>query len=118
MGLKSNFYLTALMLAFFLVIGTCKNITASNLSSIPQERLGSNGGYNQNALAQRLTKALKEDRVLFALMSRKDIYVAQSGSKVILKGIAPDKYSMMRIVNIARNLEGVTEIDVSQVKTK
>ncbi len=118
MGLKSNFYFITLILSLFVIIGTSKNIEAGDLASIPLERMDPDGNYDQSGLAKKLAKAVQQDAILSAFMSNKDIYVAQIGNKVILKGriTAGDQSTIQRIVNIAYNIEGVSEVNTSKIE--
>ena len=119
MVLKSNFYFITLVLSFFVIIGTSNNIEAGDLASIPLERMDPDGNYDQSGLAKKLAKAVQQDAILSAFMSNKDIYVAQIGNKVILKGRvrAGDQSTIQRIVNIAYNIEGIKEVNTSQIET-
>ncbi len=115
MKTKYNISLFFLIVVCFLVTGNYRSNTASDSEYIPQERIDFDGTYSENGLAKRVIKELKEDEILSALMTNQSIYVAQNGSTIILKGEVPDKYTMHRVVNIAKKVEGGTNIDLSQI---
>ncbi len=119
MRLKYNFYLIILLVTCFVIIGTSSNISAGDLVSIPLERMNTKGDYDQSGLAKKLATALEQDAILSAFKSNQDIYVAQSGSKIILKGRVRegDQSTIQIITNIAYNIEGVTEVDTSQLQS-
>ena len=119
MRFKYNLTLIILLVTCFAIIGTSRNIGAGELSSIPLERMNTKGDYDPNALAKKLAQALEQDAILSAFKSNQDIYVAQSGSKIILKGRVRegDQSTIQRITNIAYNIEGVTEVDTSQLQS-
>ncbi len=104
-----------LILVSFLIVSGYKKITTEELSKIPKERIGIDGRYTESGLATRITQSLREDEILLALDYDNSVYVAQTGSKIVLKGTVPDKYTFERVVNIARATKGVKEVDAEQI---
>jgi osmotically-inducible protein OsmY len=88
--------------------------TAPNTSqqSIPAERVGLNGEYDQSGLAKRVALAFDEDS---NLQDVDTLYVAQTGSTVVLKGKVPDQQLLSQMVSVARGVNGATAVDTSQV---
>ncbi len=104
-----------LILISFFIISGYKKITTEELSTIPKERIGVDGRYTESGLATRISKSLREDEILIALNYDNNIHVAQNGQKIILKGTVTDKYTLERVVNIARAEKGVKEVDAEQI---
>ncbi len=111
--------LIILILASFLILTTCKGTNQLKIQdsspSIPPERINLNGRYNSSGLAKRVTEALKKDPMLTPVSS---IYVVQNGSKIILKGTVSSQIFLDRIITVAGNVRGVTEVDSSQVEIR
>ncbi|MDJ0648243.1 MAG: BON domain-containing protein [Xenococcaceae cyanobacterium MO_188.B19] len=99
----------------FLIITGYKKITTEELSTIPKERIGIDGRYTESGLATRISKSLREDEILIALDYDNNVHIAQSGRKIILKGTVTDKYTLERVVNIARAEKGVKEVNAEQI---
>ncbi len=119
---KSNFEhlpLIILILASLLILTTCTGTNQLKIKdsspSIPLERIDLNGKYNSSGLAKRVTEALKKDPMLTSVFS---IYVAQTGSKIILKGTVSSQIFLDRIITVAGNVRGVTEVDPSLVEIR
>ncbi len=119
---KSNFEhlpLIILILASLLILTTCTGTNQLKIKdsspSIPPERIDLNGKYNSSGLAKRVTEALKKDPMLTSVFS---IYVAQTGSKIILKGTVSSQIFLDRIITVAGNVRGVTEVDPSLVEIR
>jgi osmotically-inducible protein OsmY len=79
---------------------------------IPPERLGLNGEYDQSGLAKRVALAFDQDPTLDDIDT---LYVAQTGSTVVLKGRVPDQQTLNKMVSIARGVHGATSVETSQV---
>lgn len=79
---------------------------------VPPERVGLDGQYDRNGLAKRVAKAFDDDPQLDDIDT---LWVAQSGSTVVLKGSVPDRAVLERMVKVARRVEGATAVDSSQV---
>lgn len=91
------------------------SLIACNQKDIPPERLGLDGEYDESALAKKVVKAFKENS---ELGNTSTVSVAQSGSKIVLKGTAPNQETLDKMVNIAEGVDGVTAVDRSQVTVK
>lgn len=80
--------------------------------SIPPERVGLNGEYDQSGLAKRVALAFDQDPNIDDIDT---VYVAQTGGTVVLKGKAPNQEIVQRMVSVARGVNGATAVDTSQV---
>ena len=80
--------------------------------TIPPERMGPNGEYDQSGLAKRV--ALAFDSVA-DLKDIDTVYVAQTGSTIVLKGKAPSQAILDRLESVARGVAGTKAVDSSQV---
>lgn len=85
----------------------------STAGSIPAERLGLHGEYDQSGLAKRVAAAFDDDDSIDDIDT---VYVAQTGSTVVLKGKAPDQAILSRMEQVARGVSGATAVDSSQVQ--
>ena len=86
--------------------------TADAPTEIPQERVGLNGEYDQSGLAKRVAQAFDQDPELVDIET---LWVAQLGTKVVLKGTAPDQAKLDKMVDIAGAIDGAASVDTSQV---
>ena len=115
----NNLPLISLVLASLLTLSACKDkdtlLVKDSSPSIPSARLGLNGEYDSSGLAKRVAQALEKDSMLTDVSS---VYVAQTESKIILKGTVSNQTFLDRIVTVARNVSGVTEVDASQVEIR
>ncbi|MDX2213559.1 MAG: BON domain-containing protein [Oculatellaceae cyanobacterium bins.114] len=80
--------------------------------SIPPERVGLDGGYDESGLAKRVALAFDHDSQLDDVGT---LWVAQLGGKVVLKGKVPDQSYLSKAVSIARGVNGATDVDTSEV---
>ena len=80
--------------------------------TIPPERIGLNGEYDQSGLAKRVAQAFDRDPNVGDIET---LWVAQTGSTVVLKGQAPNEQELQTMVAIARTINGATDVDTSQV---
>lgn len=87
---------------------------STETESIPPERMGLNGEYDQNGLAKRVALAFDNNGEFDDIET---IYVAQTGTTVVLKGKAPSQQIIDKMVSVARNVKGATHVDTSQVTT-
>ncbi|MBD1863252.1 MULTISPECIES: BON domain-containing protein [Trichocoleus] len=85
---------------------------ASAPETIPPERVGLNGEYDQSGLAKRVAQAFDRDPNVGDIET---LWVAQTGSTVVLKGTAPNEQELQTMVAIARTINGATDVDTSQV---
>ncbi|MBH8562367.1 phospholipid-binding protein [Nostoc sp. CENA67] len=80
--------------------------------SIPPERLGLNGEYDQSGLAKRVALAFDQDQQLDDVNT---LWVAQTGSTVVLKGKVPSQDILNKMTSVARSVNGATDVDTNQV---
>jgi hypothetical protein len=80
--------------------------------TIPAERMGPTGEYDESGLAKRVALAFDNTPELKDLQG---LFVAQTGSTVVLKGKAPDQATLDRLVEVARGVSGTTDVTVDQV---
>jgi osmotically-inducible protein OsmY len=80
--------------------------------SIPPERLGLNGEYDQSGLAKRVALAFDQDQQLDDVDT---LWVAQTGSTVVLKGKVPSQDILNKMISVARSVSGATSVDTNQV---
>ena len=79
---------------------------------IAAERLGVNGEYDQSGLAKRVSIAFDEDASVTEVDT---LWVAQSGSSVVLKGSVPSQEILDRMVELASGVSGTTDVAIDQV---
>ncbi|MFQ4145580.1 BON domain-containing protein [Chlorogloeopsis sp. ULAP02] len=84
----------------------------STTESIPPERMGLNGEYDQSGLAKRVALAFDEDSSLTDIDT---LYVAQTGSTVVLKGKVSSQQILSQMVSVAQKVNGATAVDTNQV---
>lgn len=80
--------------------------------SIAPERLGLQGEYDQSGLAKRVALAFDEDGSFDDIDS---LYVAQTGSTVVLKGSVPSQDILDQLVQVAQGVTGATDVQSDQV---
>ncbi|YAF93728.1 MAG: BON domain-containing protein [Nodularia sp. CChRGM 3473] len=80
--------------------------------SIPPERLGLNGEYDQSGLAKRVALAFDQDPQLDDINT---LWVAQTGSTVVLKGQVPSQEILNKMMSVARSVHGTTGVETNQV---
>ncbi|MCY7273826.1 MAG: hypothetical protein LH702_08770 [Phormidesmis sp. CAN_BIN44] len=80
---------------------------------IPVERVGLNGEYDQSGLAKRVALAFDQDSEVADV---DHVYVAQTGSTVVLKGKAPSQEVLNKLITIANNVNGASAVDADQVE--
>lgn len=80
--------------------------------SIPPERVGLNGEYDQSGLAKRVALAFDQDPQLDDIDT---LYVAQTGGTVVLKGKVPSQQILNQMINVARQVNGATNVETNQV---
>ncbi|MBR8836008.1 MAG: BON domain-containing protein [Stigonema ocellatum SAG 48.90 = DSM 106950] len=84
----------------------------TSTETIPLERQGLNGEYDESGLAKRVALAFDEDGRFDDVDS---VYVAQTGSTVVLKGEVPSQDILDELVEIARGVSGATDVSTDQV---
>lgn len=85
----------------------------SSAESIPPERLGLSGEYDQSGLAKRVALAFDQDPNLDDIDT---LYVAQTGGTVVLKGKVPSQDILQKMVSVARSVNGATGVETDQVQ--
>ncbi|MBC8120882.1 MAG: BON domain-containing protein [Gemmatimonadaceae bacterium] len=81
--------------------------------TVPPERIGLSGEYDQSGLAKRVAAAFDDDP---ALDDIETLYVAQTGSTVVLKGSVPNQQILSKMVSVATEVKGTTAVETDQVK--
>ena len=84
----------------------------STEETIPPERLGLNGEYDQSGLAKRVALAFDEEP---SLQDVDTLYVAQTGGTVVLKGSVPSQEILDQMVALASGVTGATDVTTDQV---
>ncbi len=79
---------------------------------IPPERLGLEGEYDDSGLAKRVALAFDQDPELPDLHS---VWVAQTGTTVVLKGNVPSQDELDKLVEIARSVYGAGDVTTDEV---
>jgi osmotically-inducible protein OsmY len=74
--------------------------------------MGLNGEYDQSGLAKRVALAFDQDNQLDDIDT---LWVAQTGSTVVLKGKVPSQDILNKMVSVARSVNGAAAVDTSQV---
>lgn len=85
---------------------------SASTQTIPPERLGLNGEYDQSGLAKRVALAFDQDQQLDDVDT---LWVAQTGGTVVLKGKVPSQEILNRMVSVARSVNGATGVETNQV---
>lgn len=91
---------------------TQSEATSTTTTSIPPERVGLHGEYDQSGLAKRVALAFDEEPQIEDIHT---LYVAQTGSTVVLKGQVPSQEILNKIVSVARGVNGATAVETNQV---
>ncbi|MBD2487265.1 BON domain-containing protein [Aulosira sp. FACHB-615] len=89
------------------------NAVPTATQSIPPERIGLNGEYDQSGLAKRVALAFDQDKQLDDINT---LWVAQTGGTVVLKGKVPSQEILNKMVSVARAVNGATNVDTTQVQ--
>ena len=81
--------------------------SAAKKSSIPPEKVGLDGKFDESGLAKRVAKALDDANISDDV----GLWVAQSGSTVVLK-YNPDAESILsKAEQVAKGVEGAKSVD-------
>lgn len=81
--------------------------------TIPPERVGLNGEYDQSGLAKRVALAFDQDSGLTDIDT---LWVAQLGTTVVLKGSVPSQDDLNKMIEIANSVNGASAVDTNQVQ--
>lgn len=80
---------------------------ASKQNSIPPEKVGLDGGFDESGLAKRVAKALDDA----GISDDVGLWVAQTGSTVVLK-YNPDAQSVLsKAEQVAKGVEGASAVN-------
>ncbi|MBE9030406.1 BON domain-containing protein [filamentous cyanobacterium LEGE 11480] len=82
-------------------------------TEIPPERMGLNGEYDQSGLAKRVAQAFDENPALDDIAT---VWVAQTGSSVVLKGKVPSQDMLNSLVSVASGVNGASSVNTDQVE--
>jgi osmotically-inducible protein OsmY len=82
--------------------------------SIAPERVGLSGEYDESGLAKRVALAYDHDSSL-APYAEDTVWVAQTGSAVVLKGKVPSQDVLNKLTDVAMTVSGATEVLTDQV---
>ncbi|MEG3860852.1 BON domain-containing protein [Microcoleus sp. herbarium12] len=85
---------------------------AAATQTIPPERMGLNGEYDQSGLAKRVAQAFDANPDVADIET---VYVAQHGTTVVLKGTVPSQEIITKLVTIAKSVNGATGVETNQV---
>lgn len=80
--------------------------------NIAPERVGLDGNYDESGLAKRVALAFDNDSQLDDVGT---LWVAQLGSKVVLKGKVPSQDYLNKAISVARGVNGATAVDADEV---
>ncbi len=87
--------------------------SAPAADEISIERVGLNGEYDQSGLAKRVALAFDQDSEVADV---DHVYVAQTGSTVVLKGKAPSQEILNKLIQIANSVNGTSAVEADQVE--
>ena len=79
---------------------------------IPAERIGLHGEFDQSGLAKRVALAFDQDPTFKDIST---VWVAQTGSTVVLKGHVPSPEILQKLTTIAGNVKGATRVETDEV---
>lgn len=82
-------------------------------NTIPPERVGLDGQYDQSGLAKRVALAFDQDPQLDDVNT---LWVAQLGTTVVLKGSVPSQDVLSKMVQVASGVNGAASVDTNQVQ--
>ena len=88
------------------------NSAPAAAQSIPPERVGLNGEYDQSGLAKRVALAFDQDGEIDDVDT---LWITQTGSTVVLKGKVPSQDILSKAASVARSVNGADAVDTSQV---
>ncbi|ELS04487.1 hypothetical protein Xen7305DRAFT_00042210 [Xenococcus sp. PCC 7305] len=80
---------------------------AAEENSIPLEKVGLDGQFDESGLAKRVAKALDDANISDDV----GLWVAQAGSKVVLKYNEDAKSVLDQATQVAGDVEGATEVE-------
>jgi hypothetical protein len=80
--------------------------------AVPPERAGLEGEYDRSGLAKRVALAFDMDSSITDIDT---LWVAQTGSTVVLKGSVPSQDALNSMVSLAGGVSGATGVNTDQV---
>ena len=80
--------------------------------NIPLERIGEDGNYDLNGLAKKVKSALENNPEF------ENVYVAQNGSTVVLKGTISNRALLEKMRKTAEEVKGATKVDTTKVEVE
>lgn len=83
--------------------------TAAKQQSIPPEKVGLDGNFDESGLAKRVAKALDDAGISDTV----GLWVAQKGSTVVLKYNDDAKSVLARAEQVAKGVEGATAVETA-----
>ncbi|GAB4537417.1 MAG: hypothetical protein Tsb0014_26200 [Pleurocapsa sp.] len=107
--------LTSMPVIFLILFSLYTRTNNLEKRSVPIERVGLYGELHLSGLAQRVVTALRQDTELANIPN---IYVAQKGDVIFLKGTVSNSTIFNRMENVAKNVEGVAKVDTSSLEIK
>jgi hypothetical protein len=81
---------------------------ASSQNSIPPEKIGLDGSFDESGLAKRVAKALDDANI----SDNVGLWVAQRGSVVVLKYNDDAQAVLQQAETVARSVHGATAVEV------
>lgn len=81
--------------------------SAAKKSSIPPEKVGLDGKFDESGLAKRVAKALDDANISDDV----GLWVAQSGSTVVLKYNSDAESILSKAEQVAKGVEGAKAVD-------
>lgn len=86
-----------------------KVAAAAKEKSIPPEKVGLDGNFDESGLAKRVAKALDDANISDTV----GLWVAQKGSTVVLKYNEDAKSVLARAEQVAKGVEGATAVETT-----
>ena len=108
-------WLLSFSLVFVFLLELYNKTNKIQISAIPTERIGLYGEFSLNGIAERVSKAFKQDPIVGDIST---VYVAQEDDAIILTGTISDPNLLRRMENIAKQISGVNKVYSSQVAIK
>jgi osmotically-inducible protein OsmY len=88
-------------------VGKVSVSSAAKENSIPPEKVGLDGQFDESGLAKRVAKALDDANI----SDNVGLWVAQSGSTVVLKYNEDAQSILAKAEQVAKGVEGATAVD-------
>lgn len=91
---------------------SAKDVTHPLFKTIPPERVGIDGEYDYNGLANRVMQALEQQ---FSYEDLQHLKVHQRGTVVMLSGKLPSQQLLQQIRCASLNVSGATDVETRGV---